>query len=165
LAVIPNLTIGLRAGLAIGGGPPSVDGTAFLPVHAEARGSYFFGSNPLARKGFRPYVFVGGGLAQVDAKSAVVVQECEGIRNGDVAARDACVAGDRQFLIQSEIDALPQVQIDAYEKLGQGFAAVGGGAQLPLSGSLLLQGNVGVMVMLPTFGIVVEPSLGLALAL
>ena len=160
LAVSKNLTIGLRAGLAIGGGPPSIDGTAFLPVHAEARGSYFFGSNPLASKGFRPYVFVGGGMAQVDAKSAVVVQECDGFRD-----RDACVAGDRQVLTEFEIDALPQVQIDAYKKLGQGFISVGGGAQLPLTGSLLLQGNLGVMFMLPTFGVVLEPSLGFALAL
>jgi hypothetical protein len=72
--IIPNVGIGVRLGYAFNGGPQKVTaagtkGSAFLPFHAEARASYWFG-NP---GGIRPYLVVAGGMAQVDAKVTVNV--------------------------------------------------------------------------------------------
>jgi hypothetical protein len=78
--------------------------------------------------------------------------------------RTDCIAGGGS-LLQSQIEALPQVQIDVYQKLGQGFLAAGGGVLYALSPSLLVQGNLGLMLMFPSTGFVMEPSIGLVLAL
>ena len=48
----------------------------------------------------------------------------------------------------------------AYKRMGQGFAAVAIGAVLPVGSMYGLQLNINAMYMLPSSGIVVEPSLG-----
>ena len=63
---LPNLTVGLRLGFAFRGAPED-----FVPVHAEARAAYWFGTDPLASTGFRPYAFLGGGIGEVDATMPV----------------------------------------------------------------------------------------------
>jgi hypothetical protein len=70
-----NLTLGVKLGYAFNGGPASQGGKAFVPVHAEARVAYFFGKNPFGSTGFRLYATANGGLAQVDAKVTVQVND------------------------------------------------------------------------------------------
>jgi len=48
-----NLALGGRIGYAFGGGPDSRSGSAFLPVHIEARGSLWFGSDPFLKVGIQ----------------------------------------------------------------------------------------------------------------
>jgi hypothetical protein len=159
LPIMPNITVGARAGLALGGGPQAADGTSFMPVHLEARGAYYFGAD-VFDKPLRPYAYAGGGLAQVDVKSTTTVKECR-------SSTDAteCMSPGGGSLLQSEIDSLPEVPVDVYNKMGQGFIAVGGGVAYALSPSLLAQANLAFMLMLPSSGFVLEPSLGLVLAL
>lgn len=67
-ALTPRLTLGGRAGYAFGGNPGD-----FLPVHAEARGSYhFLGLNSM----FGPYAGLSAGLAQVDMKVSATMFNC-----------------------------------------------------------------------------------------
>lgn len=161
-ALTNNITAGLRLGWAINGGPPEgkkveytertpgmalsdeydeVDaGKAFLPFHAELRGTYYFGSNPLARKGFRPYLHVGAGLAQVDAR--VIVKVKDHYNPNDPSLQDG--------------------QVNAWKKLGQGFLTAGGGLQFALSSRFALQANLNAMFMLPMSGFVLQPSIGAA---
>jgi hypothetical protein len=83
--VMNNFLLGGRLGFAFGGGPqlpandnsdpPQAAGKSFMPVHAEARGAYYFGAKPFMRKGFRPYALLALGLAQVDAAVGVNVYE------------------------------------------------------------------------------------------
>jgi hypothetical protein len=69
-----NFTIGVRLGAAIRGGGPTTPGfRPFLPVHAEGRVAFWFGSDPFARVGFRPYLVAAGGLAQVDGSVGVII--------------------------------------------------------------------------------------------
>jgi len=161
-AVIPSLTLGVRAGFAFGGGPPSGrkvewdtpggitvvkvndQGKSFMPFHAEVRAAYWFGQNPLAKRGLRPYVQVGGGLAQVDAKVIVKVED-----NGSQAARD----------LGTETTA------DAWKKLGQVFIEGGGGAVYAITPSFGVQLNLNAMVMLGSSGFALEPSLGAVVGL
>ena len=180
-AFTPNFTAGVRLGYALGGGPPAIinfgdpktpaddEKTAFLPFHAELRLSYWFGQGALGKKGLRPYLFAGGGLAQVDAKVPVTIFDC-GLKNsadesvdaaGNVINGKACEAGDPSVR-QRE---LKQRRIDAWKKLGQGFVAGGGGIVYAINPQLGVQANFNFMYMLGSSGPVLEPSLGLVYGL
>jgi hypothetical protein len=173
-AFTPNITIGARVGYAFGGGPPAgagpddqnrggggpkatdpVAGTKFLPFHLEFRGTYWIGKGALGKKGLRPYVVVGGGLAQVDAKVKVNVADCPAALSD--ADYNNCVAGDKSF----DTSKTRAYSLDAWRKMGQGFITVGGGAMWafnPRFGAVL---NINLMYMLPTSGPVIQPSIGL----
>lgn len=62
-----NFTLGGALGFAFGGGPTRKGGSAFLPVQVEARGKYWFGRRPMGRSGFRFYLTLNGGMAEVAA--------------------------------------------------------------------------------------------------
>jgi hypothetical protein len=176
-AFTPKIMAGLRLGFAFGGGPPAgkqladeaagiteAAGTAFLPLHAELRASYWILG--LAQK-FRPYVHVGGGMAQVDAKVEVDLRDCTdptidpALSNDEI---DDCAAGDPDFDNKfAELDSQGQLQkrkYDAWKKMGQGFITVGGGLVYAFKPNMGVQLNVNLMYMLPTSGPVIQPSLG-----
>jgi hypothetical protein len=132
-----------RLGFAFNGGPKAADGTSFLPVHLEARGKYWFGRDVFSKKGIRPYVLFGAGVAQVDAKLSVTVYD-PGYRNPKTGQ-----------LINNGI-----VTLDAYRKLGQAFVTVGGGAMYAFGKNHGLVLNLDLMYMLPASGVVIQPSLG-----
>ena len=48
----------------------------FLPYHGELKLAYWIGKEPFAKKGLRPYVHLGGGVAQIDAKLPVTIVDC-----------------------------------------------------------------------------------------
>ena len=175
-AFTPNITLGVRAGFALGGGPPAgkndtTAGTAFLPAHLEARLSYWFGKSPLAKKGLRPYVHVGGGLAQVDAKVKVPINDCTSGNlppdNGtDLnAPRYLCSIGQPGAYDPSNPAQVPPMTLDAWKKLGQGFITAGGGVVYAFTEKLGAQLNLNLMFMVPTTGPVIEPSLGVVYGL
>lgn len=181
-AFTPNITVGARVGYAFGGGPPAgkyktpetaeemaepglgfeeSPGTSFLPFHAEGRLTYWFGRGALSKKGLRPYIHAGGGLAQVDAKVPVTLRDCtswDAIRPGTY---DQCVVADENF-DQTEMD---QYSVDAWKKMGQGFGMLGGGIVWAFTPRIGAQLNVNLMYMLPTSGPVIQPSLGLTYGL
>ena len=160
-----NLTIGARVGFAFGGGPPAGKapdndgrggnsaGTAFLPFHGELRAAYWFGKNAMGKKGLRPYVHIGGGLAQVDGKVKVRVADCP--KELSDAQFAACTGGDKTA------GGAVIHDLDAWRKMGQGFITVGGGAMYAFKENLGAQLNVNLMYMLPTSGPVIQPSLGI----
>ena len=172
-AVGRNITLGLRAGFALSGGPPAGKnatsaGTAFLPLHAEARLAYWFGQSPFNRKGLRPYVHVGGGVAQVDAKVKVPISDCTPLADDGQSNNTPhylCAngkPGDPTSPLGSYDPAkLNQIQLDAWKKLGQEFITGGGGVMYAFKENMGVQLNVNFMFMLPTTGFVIEPSLGL----
>jgi len=158
-----NITVGARVGFAFSGGPPagknlkadgSVDtpGTNFLPFHGELRATYWFGKGALGKKGLRPYVHVGGGVAQVDAKVKVKVSDCTPLVD---PAYGQCINGGSTAGV-----TLQQKELDAWRKMGQGFITIGGGAMYAFKENIGAQLNVNLMYMLPTSGPVIQPSLG-----
>jgi hypothetical protein len=175
-AFTPNITGGLRVGYAFGGGPPAgkgpddqgrgggpndtsgnptpIAGTKFLPFHLELRATYWFGKGVLGKKGFRPYVAVGGGLAQVDAKVKVSVADCKDSLSDD--QYNKCITGDKSF----DTSQTKGYDLDAWRKMGQGFITVAGGAMYAFTPRFGAQLNVNLMYMLPTSGPVIQPSLG-----
>jgi hypothetical protein len=163
-AFMANLTIGARVGFAFSGGPPAGKapdrdnrggqsaGTKFLPFHLELRAAYWFGKGVLGKKGLRPYVHVGGGIAQVDAKVKVKVADCPAELNQ--TAYDACTGGS------TNATGTVPYELDAWRKMGQGFVTLGGGAVYAFKENIGAQLNINLMYMLPTTGPVIQPSLG-----
>jgi hypothetical protein len=142
-----NIGLEARVGFAFNGGPKSVDGKSFLPLHVEARGKYWFMKNGFSKRGIRPYVGLGGGIAQVDTRLTVTVFE-----QGPVNP-------------QTMRPTTRQFKIDAYRKLGQAFVGLGGGAMYAFSPKHGIVLNLNFMYMLGSSGPVLEPSLGYELGL
>jgi hypothetical protein len=170
-ALTRNITLGLRAGFAFSGGPPAGKndtsaGTAFLPLHAEARLSYWFGQSPLGRKGFRPYVHIGGGVAQVDAKVKEPINDCTSGNlpkddGSQTAPRYLCSTGQAGNYNPADPAQVPPMTLDAWKKLGQAFVTGGGGVVYAFKENMGVQLNLNAMFMLPSSGLVLEPSLGI----
>jgi hypothetical protein len=112
-AVSQQLLIGGKVGFAFGGGPTlstaSRKGSDFLPLHAEARGTYRFGDYGSF---FRPQVTLAVGAAQVDAKEAVWVADNKDPSTG------------------APYGAPTPVLVDVWKKTGQGFGSGGIGTFL-----------------------------------
>ena len=68
-----NFTLGAKLGFAFGGSPKATtgSGSAFLPLHAELRGSYWFGDAPFKSDGLRGYAGLAGGVAELDGHVTV----------------------------------------------------------------------------------------------
>ncbi len=147
--IVAGLTLGVRLGVVLRGGGPRADGASvhpFLPVHAEGRIAYYFGSDVFSTSGLRPYLFAGGGFAQVDAHFTTTVHE-------DPTKPEP----------PNQTDNPPTQVLDAWRRMGQGF--VGGGVGLmyaftPGTGLFL---DARYMRMLPTPGNILSPELGFAL--
>ncbi|HEY5372328.1 MAG TPA: hypothetical protein VIK01_01520 [Polyangiaceae bacterium] len=174
-AFSPNITLGGRLGFAFGGGPPAgkdpttnppTPGAKFLPLHLEARLSYWFGKGALGKKGLRPYVHAGGGLAQVDGKVKIVVADCPQMLDNPSYAK--CMNGDPTYKTTGPVTTTSGVNVkplDAWRKMGQGFITVGGGLVYAFKENLGAQLNVNLMYMLPTSGPVIQPSIGIVYGL
>ena len=109
------------------------------------------GKNVLARRGVRPFAFVGGGLAQVDAKipDVQVANDCNQSAS-PVAGVDTCeTTGDRK-----------STKVDAYRKMGTGFAGLGGGIQYAISPNSSLSLEVKGALFFGSSGIAISPTLG-----
>ncbi len=136
-AVWSNIAVGTRIGFAFNGSPkPQDGGRGFLPIHFELRGTYWFGKDAFSRTGFRPFAFVGGGLAQVDGKVSVAPRQNDQVRT---------------------------VTVDVWRKAGQQFVALGAGFMYALNarGGLVL--DLKYSQMFPDSGSVISPEISYVL--
>jgi hypothetical protein len=154
-ALASDLTLGARAGLAFGGGPSRPGASAFLPVHAELRLGYWFLG--LAQKPVRPYAHLAGGLAQVDLRTKVVVSDCS--TESSYNEFLDCIEASGNYDSANDPD-LPSRNLDAYKKLGRGFAGAGAGVVFAATDTVSAQLNLNLMYMFPDTGFVIQPSVG-----
>jgi tetratricopeptide (TPR) repeat protein len=155
--VASNFLVGVRLGYAFRGGPQADGGNAFLPFHAELRGTYYIGKDALTKVGLRPYVFLSGGAAQVDAKipNVVVRNDCQ------QRAGDANISADCVKPLPNDKNASPNnIDVDAWKRLGQAFVGGGVGAVYAIN----KKGGVSVEVKaagyFPSSGFAVSPAIG-----
>lgn len=146
--ITKNITVGARIGYAFRGGPDTDTGTKFLPFHAELRAAYWLGDHPFSKKGLRPYVFLAGGLAQVDAKVPVEISEDYG-RYPDYGDYTA-----------NQPDNPERQSVDAWKKMGQSFAGGGAGVVYATTAKSGFMIDLKVMQMFPSSGTVIAPELG-----
>jgi hypothetical protein len=90
-------------------------------------------------------------------KSNLTVRDCSTERGRDAFL--ACIAARDAYDAANSPD-LPQRKLDAYRKLGNAFVTTGGGVLVGLGGGMALQIHLNAMLMLPSVGVVIEPSLG-----
>ncbi len=141
-ALSRNVALGLRAGYILGGGPTRPGASAFVPVHAEGRVMYWFGKNPLSRKGFRFYLVLGSGIGEIDGRFTIDVFK----------SKNPSESGNPYSNVSTNEDA--------WTKTGTGFAALGPGimyAITPVTGITL---EVKFIQTFPTVGEALGLQLG-----
>lgn len=134
--VHPNVTVGGRIGYAFNGSPDD-----FLPVHVDARVAFYFGKDSFSRAGVRPFVFASGGLMQVDTLVAVEAWELT----------DEC-----------QTPGGCKVELDAWRRAGNAFAALGVGAQYAVTKAQALVLSVRGAYLFPAGAAVITPEIGFA---
>ncbi len=156
-----RVSVGGRLGYAFRGGPTTLEGRSFLPLHLEGRLAYW--PRGAWASGLRPYVHLGAGLAAVDiAKKKVSVRDCT-TEPGRQAFLD-CIGAENAYAPESSPE-LPVRALDVYRKLGNAFASVGGGLSVPIGARASLLFNLEALLMLPSVGVVLQPSLGIGYGL
>lgn len=155
--VLDNLALGLRAGIAFRGA--SVDGASFLPVHAEGRATYFIGKDPFASPGARPFVFLAGGLAQIDTPIEVqVVEDGEACGAADPDDFESpCTQPSGGDDVEERIQTLT-----AYKQAGNGFVGLGFGISYAPVDLMMLNLGVRVSMTLPVVTAVASPEAGVS---
>ena len=155
--ILDNLMVGAKVGFAIR--TASSPDAAFLPLHLEARGTYYIGKKPFERLGARPFVFLSGGLAQIDSGVSVQVLE-------DATACGAAIPANPQSPCTKPSDPTrtsiePRVQnLSAIKQAGQGFVSVGGGLQYAVTEMIAVNAAVRLGVTLPVTTFVIFPEIG-----
>lgn len=157
-----GLGLGARIGFAFGGQPsrdentkpfrgaPQGDALGFLPLHLEGRLAYSFGNPLFEQKKLRPFIFLGGGIGQVSG--SVPVDVCNTVdAKGKPATLDT--AGKCKGKGHKEL-------VDAYQVTGLGFIGLGGGAVYGITPNFGVSAELKMMFMVPTFGVIFEPTVG-----
>jgi hypothetical protein len=135
-----RMTVGLRLGFAFLGYPERKDGKTFTPFHAEGRFAYHLLKDPFADKGVRPYLFAGGGYAEVAGRVSTKVVFDDG--------------GTEQ-----------SKTVDVFQRAGNFFGGLGGGIQYAVSPQAAMVVELGGRVMFPEQAFVIAPKLGFAYGL
>ncbi len=141
--LLPNISAGVRLGYAIGGGPAEPNGAAFVPVHAELRGTYWFA--PVQLGELRPYGTVGAGLAQIDSSvTTEIVDRCPSNME-----TPPCTVGQ-----------IATSRVTVWKKTGTTFASLGGGALYPLTEKSGINAELKAVVLFPSSGFSVSFQAG-----
>jgi len=139
-----NLTLGARVGFAFNGSPKATtpNAEAFLPLHAELRASYWFGSKPFTEAGLRPYAGLAAGIAEVDGHVAV-----------------------EYFVDEAGFQANRKGKLDAWRKTGNTMVALHLGAAYAITPEHALLLELRVLQMLGATATGIALNLGYTLGL
>lgn len=177
LALIPELTVGVRVGFALRGGPPvpkipdgpgASTGTPFFPGHIEVRVSYWLA--PLTNPAFRGFIGLGAGAAEVDAKVRHTVRDCNLVAAAADVSVDPTDREDAYFACREGLPATDpfnnpvNASVDVWKKAGRAFVGIHGGTFAAVGQSVSLAADMNLLFMLPEYAFVFEPSLGFVYA-
>ncbi len=133
-----NFSLGARLGFAFGGSPETNSGAKFLPLRAEVRGNYWFGTDPFENDGVRPYVVLSAGVAELDGHVSVEYY-------------------------QNAVTQDQKGTLDAWRRTGKTFAGLGFGLMIPFAGSSGIVPELRVKEMLGASSLAFDASIGYAL--
>jgi hypothetical protein len=157
------LGIGAQFGVALGGHPESTEVppnnlhlqmVPFPPIHFEGRAWYSFGGSMVEAGKIRPYAFLGGGAGKASASVPVTV--CDRRAENGI---DQVDPADADSSCSTTVNAVPR-KLDAYQISGLGFIAIGGGVTYAITPNFGVNGELKLMFMVPTFSVIVAPSIG-----
>jgi len=135
-----SISLGVRFGFAFNGAPES-----FFPVHFEGRGTYYFADVIRGRARFVPFLALGAGLAQVDARVSVEMVDCK--TNTPELLQTCQDSPVNDALLDPANGAASLRTLDAYKSLGKVFANISPGLMLQFSKELSGVVNLGVYLM------------------
>jgi Dickkopf N-terminal cysteine-rich region len=155
--ILDNIMAGVRVGFAFP--TASADAAQFLPIHAEARGAFYLGKKPFERTGPRPFVFLAGGLAQVDSGVTVEVLEdgaaCGATTPANPESPCTIVTDGNQTTPEKRVQKLT-----AIKQAGQGFVALGGGLQYAVNDMFAINAGLRLGLSIPVMTFVLSPEVG-----
>lgn len=138
--------LGVRLGYAFGGRPKPDSGRAFMPAHLELRATLGFGKHPFSNTALDPFIFFGGGVAEVNWKYETGVKESK-----------TCPSTGCEYTGSDGTTGVnPQTQVlTAWHAAGLGFVAAGAGLRF-----YGVVAAVKIMQLFPTSGTTLSPELG-----
>lgn len=150
-----------RAGYAFNGGPKPQNGSAFLPLRAELRGKFWpLGTNAPAFD-FRPYLYLGAGLAQVDATTHSSIVDCSGLQEPQFMN---CVAAENPTEAQ-QFGGTLRTTMTVMQSLGLASFTAGAGTTFALADGHAIVLDLSFMLLVPATGFTMEPSIGYRIGL
>jgi hypothetical protein len=144
----PNFSAGARIGYVLGIGP---DRPALAKFHLEARVAYWFGSDPFAKKGIRPYIAVAGGAAEVNDKFTAQIYEYK--------CQDPMIT-EEQCMNMGYPGKNPTLTV--WRRGAKTFAGGAVGAMLPIGNNMGLVAEVKVQTFFVSSALTVAPVIGYA---
>lgn len=159
-----NITLGLHLGGAVSSFPSSDVGpngtqakfghsqaNGFLPFWIEGRAGYnLFGGWVEPRK-FKPFVYVGFGVGQVNAGVPVTVCDTKD-KNGDPIPASKATNGCPNGSVFENVDA--------YQITGLNYIPIGFGSTFGIASGFGVKAELRILFMVPTFGVVFQPTIG-----
>jgi hypothetical protein len=128
-ALNTNMLVGARAGYVLLTDPLSGSaGSAFPPIHLEARFTYLFAKDALMTPGISPLVFAGIGAGEFDAYVPVKVD----------------LTPDPKYLPAAPYDKMQTVTVNAWQTAGPVFISAGAGVRIALGPRVGLNGALKV---------------------
>jgi hypothetical protein len=134
---------GLRMAYAFAGEAPQADGgKQFVFYQAEAIGAYWLSGDAFSTKQIGTFLQASGGVAEIDGSASVTVNETPNV----FQTQGGIVPPANQLYNP------PTQKLDAYQRTGSGFAAVGAGVFLPFGSASGLLADLRFMLLFPTSG-------------
>jgi hypothetical protein len=117
-----------------------------MPFHLEGRAALWLAGRAYGSDGIQPFLFAGGGMAQVDSTIGVTVAENQAVPPPP-----------------NQPDNPPTQTLDAYKKMGSGFVELGAGGYVAVGQRHGVVLELGVMRLFPSAGTAMGLSLGYVL--
>jgi hypothetical protein len=139
--ITDRIALGLRLGWAFNGGPTPPGGSAFLPVHVEARATYSLPGFRVGTVPLTPFAFLSGGVAEVDTRVNVAVVE-----------------------VPCSVDYTPRCVrwLSAWHRAGYGFVGTGLGVRYAVGAQGAVVADLRASVTLGSTSFVASPEVGYA---
>ncbi|MFO0593010.1 MAG: dickkopf-related protein [Polyangiaceae bacterium] len=162
-----NLTLGAHLGFAFSDFPTSETGpnktqvgfghsqaNGFMPFWAEGRVGYNLFGGWVEKMQFKPYGYLGFGFGQVNAGVGVTVCDRKDTKGLDLktGGTKGCPTGTGYVSRQANLDA--------YQITGLDYVPIGLGTTFGITDSFGVKAELRFLFMLPTFGVVFQPSIG-----
>ncbi|MEZ4314557.1 MAG: hypothetical protein R3F14_41615 [Polyangiaceae bacterium] len=165
------ITVGLHLGAAISDFPTSDKGptgtqnkdfghyqaSPFLPFWGELRAGYSLFGGWTEKMKFKPYGYIGFGIGQVNAGVPVTVCDQRTPAGDKITANQSTkgcpsdAANDQGSVFQN---------VNAYQITGLNYIPIGIGSTFGFTDNIGVKAELRVLLMVPTFGVVFQPTIG-----
>jgi len=160
-----NITLGVHLGAAFSGFPSSdtaptktqsndyghSQANPFMPFWVEGRAGYNLFGGWTEKMKFKPYAYVGFGFGQVNAGVPVTVCDTKKADGSAVPSNTATKGCPKGSVFEN---------VDAYQITGLDYIPIGLGSTFGITNNIGVKAELRFLFMLPTFGVVFQPTIG-----